>query len=56
VAGERLHEILHRGFQLAVAAAELFEQQPREAGIGSRYPRFELEFFGMVKHIFAVLS
>ena len=35
VAGERLHEILHRGFQLAVAAAELFEQQPREAGIGS---------------------
>ena len=56
MAGEGLHEILHRSFQLAVTAAELFEQQPCEAGIGFRYPRFELEFFGMVKHIFAVLS
>jgi len=56
MAGEGLHEELHRSFQLAVTAAELFEQQPCEAGIGFRYPRFELEFFGVVKHRFVVLS
>ena len=55
VAGERLHEVLHRSFQFAVAAAELFEQQPCETGIGSRYPCLELEFFGVVKHTFVVL-
>ena len=35
---------------------EQYEQQRRDGGIGSRYPRFDLELLGMVKHIFAVLS
>ncbi len=50
VAGERLHEILHGRFQLAVAAAELLEQQAREPGVGPRNPGLELEFLGMVEH------
>jgi len=50
VACESLHEILHGGFELAVAAAELLEQQAREPGVGPRNPGLELEFLGMVEH------
>ena len=50
VACESLNEILHGSFQLAVAAAELFEQQTGETRIGTRYASIVLEFFGVVKH------
>ena len=55
VAGEGLHEILHGRFQLAVAAAELLEQQAREPGVGPRNPGLELEFLGMVEHTLVFL-
>ena len=42
VTGERLHEILHGGFQLAVGTAELLKQQARETRIGFRHPCVEL--------------
>ncbi len=48
--GERLHEVLHRGLQFAIPAAELLQQESREAGIGPGDASVKLKLFDVMKH------